>query len=211
MPDRSNFPPNFFDRQDESDDALFYAEPRFVEHIDAATIAALTNVYRQMLSPGSRVLDMMSSWVSHLPPELEFGRVAGLGMNHQELARNPRLDDYVVHDLNREPELPYPDATFDHVVIAVSIQYLARPVDVFRSVLRTLKPGGCFVIAMSHRCFPTKAVRGFCQLAAKDRIELVRSYFRHAGGYDEAVFLDASPDGADPLWVISALRSPTSG
>jgi hypothetical protein len=88
-----------------------------------ATIARLTEVYRRTLPAGGAILDVMTSWVSHLPPEVTYGRVAGLGMNRVELEHNPRLTDRAVQDLNTTPELPYPDATFDAVVNAVSIQY----------------------------------------------------------------------------------------
>ena len=156
------FPAEFFDRQDESSDELFYGSPRMVTHIDDATIHALTHFYADQLSLGGDVLDLMSSWVSHLPGELALGRVAGLGMNAQELAANRRLNDWTVHDLNREPELPYPDSSFDAVLNAVSIQYLINPVAVFTSILRVLRPGGASIVAMSHRCFPTKADHGYC-------------------------------------------------
>ena len=99
------FPERFFAREDESADAGFYRQPRLVTHIDDATIAALTDFYAEFLPPASRVLDLMSSLVSHLPDE-DFGCVAGLGMNAEELAANPRLTDRVVHDLNEEPVLP---------------------------------------------------------------------------------------------------------
>jgi SAM-dependent methyltransferase len=201
------FPSGFFDRMDESDDARFYAEPRFVVHIDADTIAALTRAYRELLPAGGDVLDLMSSWVSHLPEEMAFGRVCGLGMNQSELAENARLDDYAVHDLNREPQLPFADASFDAVVNAVSIQYLVRPVEVFRSCARILRPGGLHLVALSHRCFPTKAVRAWHVLPAPERLEVVRSYFRMAGGYQPAEILDRSPDGADPLWIVMARRN----
>jgi ubiquinone/menaquinone biosynthesis C-methylase UbiE len=148
----------------------------------------------------------MSSWVSHLPEELRFGRVSGLGMNEAELAANPRLDDHVVHDLNRVPELPFPNASFDAVVNAVSVQYLIRPIEVFRSCARVLRPGGLHVIAMSHRCFPTKAIRAWHVLPASDRLEAVASYFRLAGGYAEPQILDRSPRAGDPLWVVTARR-----
>ena len=199
-------PRGFFARQDETDDARFYVQPRFVVHIDAATIAALTDVYREWLPADGAVLDLMSSWVSHLPQEMQFGRVSGLGMNEAELAANPRLDDHVVHDLNRDPELPFPDATFDAVVNAVSVQYLVRPVEVFRSCARVLRPGGLHVIAMSHRCFPTKAIRAWHVLPASDRLDAVASYFRVAGGYQEPQTLDRSPQAADPLWIVMARR-----
>ena len=207
MTDGPALPAHFFDRQDEQEDSVFYVQPRFVVHIDEATISALTEAYREWLLPGAAVLDLMSSWVSHLPQEMSFARVAGLGMNLAELAGNPRLNDHVVHDLNRSPELPYPDQSFDFVINAVSVQYLTRPVEVFRSVIRVLKPGGLSLVAMSHRCFPTKAIRAFHGLLPTDRIELVQSYFRLAGGYDEAEFIDRSPQGADPLWIIAGRRA----
>src|SRR5262245_56016835 len=96
-------PSALFEREDESDDRLFYAEPRFALHVDQATVAALTQLYREELPRGCRVLDLMSSWVSHLPPEVAYRRVAGLGMNADELAANPRLEERVVQDLNRSP------------------------------------------------------------------------------------------------------------
>ena len=203
-----DFPPGAFDRVDPSDDAYFYAAPRFVVHIDGATIDALTGAYRELLPAGGEILDLMSSWVSHLPVEMTFARVAGLGMNSPELDGNPRLSDHVVHDLNREPELPYPDASFDAVLSAVSVQYLTRPLEVFASVARVLRPGGLHAVALSHRCFPTKAVRVWQMLQPQERVSLVASYFRGAGGFAEPEILDRSPSGADPLWIVAA-RTPT--
>ena len=199
-------PPGFFDRADEAGDGDFYQLPRFVTHIDDTTIAALTRLYGELLAPGAAVLDLMSSWLSHLP-EVAYARVAGLGMNAAELAANPRLDDRVVHDLNRDPELPYDDESFDAVLNAVSIQYLLHPVEVFASVRRVLRPGGIAIVASSHRLFPTKAIRGWQMLAPEDRQRLVSSYFARAGGFEDAVLLDRSPTGADPLWVVHARRS----
>jgi SAM-dependent methyltransferase len=201
------FPGHFFLRQDESSDALFYSEPRFVTHIDDATIAALTDLYRALIPAGADVLDLMSSWVSHLPADVPYARVAGLGMNAEELARNVQLTDFVVHDLNRDPELPYPTASFDVVLNAVSVQYLTHPVEVFASVARVLRPGGLALVACSHRMFPTKAVAVWQSLAPGDRVRLVASYFALAGGFDEPRLIDGSPPGADPLWVIAAHRA----
>jgi SAM-dependent methyltransferase len=206
MPAEIELPAEFFDRQDRSDDAQFYSMPRLVVHIDAATIEALTAVYREILPPRGAILDLMSSWVSHLPEDVEFTRVAGLGMNGVELAHNPRLTDHVVQDLNQQPELPYAAGSFDAIVNAVSIQYLTRPVEVFRSCARALRPGGIYAVALSHRCFPTKAIRAWHVLHAVQRLELVRIYFRNAGLYDEPTVLDRSPAGADPLWVVMARR-----
>jgi SAM-dependent methyltransferase len=203
----ADFPDGFFDRMDRGDDAHFYAEPRLVTHIDDATIAALTNVYREVLPVAGAVLDLMSSWISHLPEEISFGRVAGLGMNAAELERNAQLSEWCVHDLNRDPELPYDDASFDAVVNAVSIQYLTKPVEVFRSVARVLRPGGLHLIATSHRLFPTKAVRAWHVLPPERRFEVIRAYFERSGGYEAARFDDRSPDGADPLWILQARRT----
>jgi SAM-dependent methyltransferase len=200
-------PPAFFDRQDETDDAHFYSMPRFVVHIDAETIAALTQVYRELLPQRGAVLDLMSSWVSHLPEDIEFARIAGLGMNALELANNSRLTDYIVQDLNLQPELPYDSASFDAVVNAVSIQYLTRPVEVFRSCARVLLQGGLHIIALSHRCFPTKAIRAWHVLPARQRLQVVQTYFDNAGGYDTPTVLDRSPAGADPLWIVMARRN----
>jgi len=130
--------------------------------------------------------------------------VAGLGMNAAELDANPRLDVRVVQDLNRNPRLPFADGAFDAVLIAVSVQYLVRPVDVFRDIARVLAPGGRLIVAMSHRCFPTKAVRAFHQLGPEDRIRLIGAYVELAGGFDVATFEDRSPDGEDPLWIVTA-------
>ena len=206
MADAAAFPQGFFDRQDESDDAGFYLMPRLVAHIDPDTIAALTNAYRTLLPSGGEVLDLMSSWISHLPDDISYQRVAGLGMNAQELERNPHLSEFVVHDLNSAPELPYPDASFDAVINAVSIQYLTRPVEVFNSVARVLRPGGLHLIAMSHRCFPTKAIRAFHYLDGDGRADVVRRYFEQAGGYEPAERLDRTPAAADPLWIVMAKR-----
>ena len=98
--------PSMFSRQDETDDGRFYVEPRFETHIDDATIAELTRVYRELLNPGSGVLDLMSSWISHLPDDVSYECVVGLGMNARELARNPQLDGAVVLSQGRLILLP---------------------------------------------------------------------------------------------------------
>ncbi|MCB1684478.1 MAG: hypothetical protein R3E82_11045 [Pseudomonadales bacterium] len=197
----SGIPAHFFSRADESPDENFYAAPRFVTHIDEATITSLTRFYREFLPDGARVLDLMSSWISHLPPEKQFSRVSGLGMNAQELAANPRLDDYCVHNLNRDPDLPYPPGEFDRVLIAVSVQYLIRPIEVMTSIHETLSDAGAVCIAMSHRLFPTKAVAAFQSISAEDRVRLV-SHYLEAAGFSEIACHDRSPPHADPLWLV---------
>ncbi len=149
----SPLPPDWFVRIDESGDREFYDQPRFVRHIDDGAIADVTDAILRHVAPSADLLDLMSSWVSHLPPvaELPLGRVAGLGMNAAELAANPRLTEWVVHDLNRGERLPYDDAAFDAVLITVSVQYLTRPVETLREVARVLRPGGVVLVSFSDR------------------------------------------------------------
>jgi SAM-dependent methyltransferase len=207
----SSLPRDLFRRLDESSDEDFYREPRLVTHIDDATIAALTQVYRELVPAGASVLDLMSSWVSHLPADVDYGRVVGLGMNRVELAENPRLTSFLVHDLNKCPDLPFADATFDAVLNAVSIQYLTKPVEVFTSVARVLRPGGIHLVATSHRMFPTKAVAAWHSLEPRQRLRLIGSYFELAGGFDTPRLIDRSPPAADPLWVVVTKRATGSG
>ena len=199
----NELPAQLFGRVDESPDADFYTEPRLVAHIDPKTIAALTGFYEEFVPPGADVLDLMSSWISHLPTGVCYGRVAGLGMNAEELTRNAQLSEHCVHDLNVRPELPFGTDSFDRALIAVSIQYLIKPVEVLRSVASVLRPGGRICIAMSHRMFPTKAILAFHQLNASERVRLVQTYLK-SSGYEEVSFIDRSPQNADPLWLVVA-------
>src|SRR6185503_8013339 len=166
---------------DPSPDAEFYSFPRFVTHIDDGAIAVVTQAYRENLPLGGAVLDLMSSWVSHLPDDVAYASVVGHGMNDEELAANPRLSRWFVQDLNIEPALPLDDAMFDGACLCVSVQYLQRPVDVFREVRRVLRPAAPFVVSFSNRCFPTKAVSIWQAFAGPDQQRLVEAYMRTAG------------------------------
>jgi len=194
-----------FGRHDPSDDAYFYATERKVVHLEPGAIAALREFYARVLAPGTTVLDLMSSWRSHLPDGL--GVVTGLGMSAAEMSDNPQLSSFVVHDLNREPRLPFDDASFDAVVCAVSVQYLIRPVEVFTDVRRVLRAGGPVVVSFSNRCFPTKAVAIWLANDGDGHRRLVRAYLERSGFgevRDQAVVTSD-----DPLTVVSA-RAPVS-
>jgi SAM-dependent methyltransferase len=197
-------PGEAFRRYDETPDEEFYLLPRFVTHIDDRAIAAVTQLYREFLPPGGEILDLMSSWVSHLPPDVEYRRVAGLGLNEVELRRNERLDSYVVHNLNTDPRLPFGDAKFDGVGICVSIDYLTHPVEVLREVGRVLKVGAPVVITFSNRCFPTKAVAVWHQLDDRGHVKLVERYLQDAGNFRYVRWLDRSPRRlfTDPLYAV---------
>ena len=196
-----DLPADWFERADSSPDELFYREPRLVQHIDTATIEALTEFYRSFIPPGANVLDLMSSWISHLPTDLTLERVAGLGMNAIELEANPQLTEWCVHDLNAQPQLPYAKQSFERITLTVSIQYLIRPLEVMAAAYKVLKPGGQICIAMSHRLFPTKAIAAFTRMTPNDRINLVCQYLQ-AAGFIEVEFIDQSPQNADPLWIV---------
>jgi len=200
----SQFPAGAFRRYDETPDERFYRSPRLVTHIDDRAIAAVTQLYREHFSPDEAILDLMSSWVSHLPAEVTYGLVVGLGMNEVELKENPRLDEYVVQDLNTDPTLPFADGEFDGVGCCVSIDYLTRPVEVLREVGRVLKVGSPAIISFSNRCFPDKAVAIWHQLDDQGHVRLVEGYLREAGNFENVRSLDRSPRRmfSDPLYAV---------
>jgi SAM-dependent methyltransferase len=204
------FPDWFFDRADPGPDAAFYGPPRLVTHIDEGAIAAVGDLYAE-LSVEGEVLDLMSSWVSHFraPPR----RLVGLGMNAAELAANPALAEHVVHDLNVDPALPFPDAGFDDVTCCVSVDYLVRPVEVFGEVARVLRPGGRFVVTFSNRCFPTKAIRGWLATDDRGHLQIVAAYFAAAADRfrDLRGERRPTPPGGDPLYAVWAHRSSGDG
>ena len=201
-----------FRRQDETPDDEFYAFPRLVTHIDDAAIGAVAQLYRELFPPDGSILDLMSSWVSHLPPEVAYRRVVGIGMNRQELEANPRLHEAIVQDLNLDPRLPFGDAEFDGAAICVSIQYLAQPVLVMQELGRVLRPGAPLVVSFSNRCFPTKAVAVWLALDDIGHAALVQRYLETAGNWTGIQKLDRTPDvhGADPLYAVVGRSAGTS-
>ena len=195
-------PPEAFAKADPSDDAAFYRPARMVTHIDDTAISALARHYATRIAPGSDVLDLMSSWVSHLPGDLPLGHVLGHGMNAAELAANPRLDEWWVQDLNRDPLLPLADASRDAALVCVGVQYLQRPVEVFAEVARVLRSGGRVVVSYSNRCFHTKAVAAWLALDMGGRAGLVRRYLAEAGFAEVAAEVLADGRAGDPLVVV---------
>ncbi|MBV8360524.1 MAG: methyltransferase domain-containing protein [Deltaproteobacteria bacterium] len=199
------WPPEFRRRMDESDDELFYEYPRFVVHIDEHAIADVGEIYQRLLPHKGEILDLMSSWRSHLPPALEPRRVTGLGLNRAEMADNPALTDIVIHNVNRQPRLPFDDASFDGAVMTVSVQYLTHPIEVFAEVARVLRPGSPFVVTFSNRMFPTKAIALWQMASEQQRPEIVRSYFAESGTFEKIELIDHSRRAgvpSDPIWAV---------
>lgn len=203
---------------DDTDDRYFYDYPRFVNHVDDSFIDRLTELYRQQLQPQSRILDLMSSWVSHLPEEIAFDYIQGHGMNEEELAKNPRLDSYFVQNLNQNPKLPLEDNDFDAVLNTVSIQYLQYPEAILSEIYRVLKPEGKVIISFSNRMFYQKAIAVWRDATETERVNLVRKYFQSVDGFTEPeVIVHQSPlpallqmmgiGGSDPFYAVVARKS----
>lgn len=204
-------------KQDPSNDNDFYDAPRFVTHVDAGFIEQLTQLYKEKLQPNTRILDLMSSWVSHLPEELEFAHIEGHGMNREELAKNPRLDGYFVQNLNHNPKLPLNNEDFDAVLITVSVQYLQYPEAVFAEIYRILKPGGIVIVSFSNRMFFQKAIAIWRDNSETGRVELVKNYFQAIPGFSTPETIVNRPPvpgflqmlgmaGSDPFYAVIATK-----
>jgi SAM-dependent methyltransferase len=198
---------------DRTDDAEFYSDPRFVTHVDIAFIQRLTNLYRQQLQPQTKILDLMSSWVSHLPSEMKFTEVCGHGLNEMELSRNPMLDRYFVQNLNKDLQLPCADAEFAAVLNTVSVQYLQYPEAIFAEILRVLQPGGIAIVSFSNRMFPNKAINAWRDGGDEQHLELVCNYFRSVKGFSEPEVVAHRGGGilpwlslTDPFYAVMATK-----
>ena len=210
MEDRLGLPAGAFTKIDAEEDEIFYEPPRLVYHIDEGAVAALTQFYRAVLPARGVLLDLMSSWVSHLPPEIEYAEVIGHGMNPAELAANPRLNRWFVQNLNRDPRLPLADHSVDAAMICVSIQYMQEPVTVLRDIARVLRPSAPLAISFSNRCFWTKAVAIWRALDDDGHTHLVEHYLRHAGfeQIETHRLAEWVEDQSDPMIAVVG-RAPT--
>jgi SAM-dependent methyltransferase len=202
---------------DGGNDREFYDTPRFVNHVDAGFIDRLTTLYRDRLSPNTRIFDMMSSWVSHLPDELEFEYIQGHGLNEQELAKNPKFDHYFVQNLNQDLQLPLVDESFDAVLNTVSVQYLQYPEAIFAEICRILKPNGIAIFSFSNRMFYNKAIAAWRDTSDPDRVELVKRYFQSVPEFSSPevivhisqvpnIFRLIGAGGGDPFYAVIAQK-----
>jgi SAM-dependent methyltransferase len=201
--------PDFFRRLDESDDELFYQHPRFVVHIDDGAIAKVGEIYASMLPVSGVILDLMSSWRSHLPEQIRPAKAVGLGLNRAEMEDNPALSEIVVHNVNAKPRLPFEDESFDGAVMTVSVQYLTRPAELFTDVGRVLKPHAPFVVTFSNRMFPTKAVALWQAANQQQRQTVVKGYFAQSASFEKIELIDRSAPTdppSDPIWAVAGYK-----
>lgn len=209
-----SYTPQDFRRQDEGLDAEWYSQPRFVQHIDDGAIATLKSYYGAIIQPNHSVLDICSSWVSHLPDTLTPQSMIGIGMNKQELARNGHLTKFFVNDLNTNPSLKeIPSDSVDVVICNVSVDYLTQPISVFKEMNRVLKNEGSAHMAFSNRCFPTKVIGKWMGMSDEERRRWVGGYFWASGGWrdvEEVVLKDGKVGfwgEEDPLFVVRAKKA----
>jgi SAM-dependent methyltransferase len=213
MPEQKEPPklgPELFRRTDEAEDEVFYDFPRLTVHIDDSALAAVGEIYASRLPQGAAILDLMSSWRSHLPESLHPARVVGLGLSRPEMEDNPALTEIVVHNVNREPHLPFDDQTFDGAVVTVSVQYLTSPIETFAEVGRVLKPAAPFIVTFSNRMFPTKAVAIWVNSTERERVQLVERYFAESGVFRDVEFIDRSRrpgPPSDPIYTVLGARA----
>jgi hypothetical protein len=173
-----------FPREDEGNDTIFYSSPRLINHLDNTAIDQVESIYSRLISSGSKILDLMSSWVSHLPDTLEDYKTTGLGLNEEELKANKQLSGFVVYDLNQKPELPFDDNEFDAVICTASIEYLTQPIRVITEVARVTKPGGVFISTFSDRWFPGKEIMPWSEMHPFERLGLVLDYYRQVDVFE---------------------------
>jgi SAM-dependent methyltransferase len=197
--------PEFFKRVDETPDELFYQIPRLqVSHIDEGADKAAYNIYNELLSDNSDILDLMAGWESHLPNK--FRSVVGLGLNLRELENNPLITESLVYDLNRSDQLPFETNQFDGAVCTVSVQYMTRPDETFAEVARSLKPGAPFIVTFSNRMFPSKAVLAWRSSDDAAHMRLVKSYFSQVPAFTDVSTRSFIPAQGDPLFVVWAYK-----
>lgn len=185
-----------FFRDDSHDDTEFYKTDRFVSHIDSValkTVEELTGTL--VIEKAPVILDLMAGWDSHIPGTVSDAEVTGIGLNKNELKKNKNLKDYFIHDINKDPVLPFDDNYFDAVINSLSVDYMTKPVELFREVARVLKPGGLFLVVFSNRMFPQKAVKVWKDSSEGERIILVEEYFKSSGRFEKPlVFVSKGKD-----------------
>ena len=162
-------------KSDISDDEIFYQQPRFVHHLSDSFRTRLTNLYSEYLLKHYIILDLMSSWVSHLPPNIRYKKVIGHGLNQAELSSNERLDSFFVKNLNKKQNMPIEDSSIDVGLIVAGWQYLQYPEKISLELSRIIKSDSLLIISFTNRAFWSKSPNIWTYSSEVKRIEYVTS------------------------------------
>ena len=182
------------DKSDISDDEIFYQQPRFVHHLSDSFRSRLTSLYSEYLLKHHIILDLMSSWVSHLPSNISYKKVIGHGMNEAELSSNERLDRFFVHNLNKKQNMPIEDSSIDVGLIVAGWQYLQYPEKVSLELSRIIKSDSLLIISFTNRAFWTKAPNIWTYSSEEKRIEYVTNVLWANGWRIEKVLNEKTQD-----------------
>ena len=181
-------------KSDISDDEIFYHQPRFVHHLSDSFRNRLTSLYSEYLLNHHIILDLMSSWVSHLPSNISYKKVIGHGMNEAELSSNERLDRFFVQNLNKKQNMPIEDSSVDVGLIVAGWQYLQYPEKVSLELSRVIKSDSLLIISFTNRAFWTKAPNIWTYSSEEKRIEYVTSVLTSNGWRIEKILNEKTQD-----------------
>ncbi len=198
---------------DSSDDQSFYNHPRYVYHISESFRNRLTDIYSEYLYDHHVILDLMSSWVSHLPNNISYKKVIGHGMNDSELSSNKRLNSFWVQDLNKSQNLPIEDSSIDVGLIVAGWQYLQYPEKVSLELSRIIKANSLLIISFTNRAFWTKSPKIWSDSSEEKRVNYVKSVLFSTGWRVEKIYNEKTYDKkffgfytseSDPFYSIIA-------
>lgn len=204
------FTPDLFERADESDDSLFFATGNRHPPLDRAASEAVARFLADTLPENGILLDLLNAGRSYFPRGWRRKRVVGVGFNAGGMRQDPHLDERVIHNPNRSPNLPFASAEFDGAMLTGAMPYLVHPIETFREVRRVLRPGAPFIVVISARCASEKAAKIWhrCE-TLRERMELGMAYFRFAGGFVDLLGVDLRPGvraGEDPVAAVVGRR-----
>ena len=181
-------------KSDFSEDEIFYQQPRFVHHLSDSFRNRLTSLYSEYLLNHHIILDLMSSWVSHLPSNISYKKVIGHGMNEAELSSNERLDRFFVQNLNKKQNMPIEDSSVDVGLIVAGWQYLQYPEKVSLELSRVIKSDSLLIISFTNRAFWTKAPNIWTYSSEEKRIAYVTSVLTSNGWRIEKILNEKTQD-----------------
>ncbi len=197
-------------------DSLFYLVPRFTFHLDDTFRRRLTDLYKDQISSSSDILDLMSSWVSHLPKDIKYNSIVGHGLNEDELRSNKRLDKYWIQDLNTDQKLPLPDSSIDVCLVVAGWQYLQYPEAIANELFRIVRPEGKLIVSFTNRAFWEKAPKVWTNSTSHQHLHYISSVLQ-AHGWSKIQFYSEEDQiktifglfstASDPFYSVIASRT----